>query len=110
MSSSNVLVDRDRLEESAVLCKHVAEGISCTQEQQDDGEDAPTFGLVNETLPQPVGILMGGDSSQRQASLASGLNAWASLRHQADYQVGPKVVLTGLIDFCCLDFVLAWLS
>ena len=63
--------------------------------------DAPSFGLVNETLPQPVWILMGGDSSQRQASLASGLNAWMSLRHQADYQVCPKA------DFARLDSVLA---
>lgn len=30
---------------------------------------------------------MGGDSSQRNASLASGLNAWLALRHQADIQV-----------------------
>lgn len=30
---------------------------------------------------------MGGDSPQRQASLASGLNAFMSLRHQADIQV-----------------------
>ena len=78
----------------------VAEAISCAQEQQDEGPDTPSFGLVNETLPQPVWILMGGDSSQRQASLASGLNAWMSLRHQADYQVCPKADLTGLADFC----------
>ena len=88
----------------------VAEAISCAQEQQEEGPDAPSFGLVNETLPQPVWILMGGDSSQRQASLASGLNAWMSLRHQADYQVCPKIDLTGLNDSCSSDLVLAWLS
>ncbi len=78
----------------------MAEAISCAQEQQEEGPDAPSFGLVNETLPQPVWILMGGDSSQRQASLASGLNVWMSLRHQADYQVCPMAHLTSLTDSC----------
>ena len=56
---------------------------------------------------------MGGDSSQRQASLASGLNAWAALRHQADYQVCPEAAstdLTGLPStwFCAGMARLLW--
>ena len=35
---------------------------------------------------------MGGDSPQRQASLASGLNAFMSLRNQADIQVRPELI------------------
>ena len=47
----------------------------------------PRFPGRQEINAQPVWILMGGDSPQRQASLASGLNAFMSLRHQADFQV-----------------------
>ena len=71
------------------------------QEMQKEEPELPTFPGRVETVPQRVWILVGGDSSQRQASLASGLNAFMALRHQAEIKVsiftpyqGPKIRLS----------------
>ena len=64
------------------------------QEQQSQEPELPRFPGRQETEAQPVWILMGGDSPQRQASLASGMNTFMSLRHQSDIQVRLRFIGT----------------
>jgi hypothetical protein len=53
----------------------------CAQDKTDPAE----WGALEEEPPR-VWVLLGGDSAQRQASLASGLAAWLRLRTQPDLQ------------------------
>ena len=43
----------------------------------------------DEAVPQRVWVLMGGDSPERQVSLASGLAVWLRLRTRPDLIVRP---------------------
>jgi hypothetical protein len=63
--------------------------------------ELPAFPGRTDTVPQRVWILIGGDSSQRQASLASGLNAFMALQHQADIKVGTCISLTKTDESLC---------
>lgn len=47
----------------------------------------------DEAVPQRVWVLMGGDSPERQVSLASGLAVWLRLRTRPDLIVRPLLLI-----------------
>lgn len=77
---------------------------------QKEEPELPAFPGRVDTVPQRVWILMGGDSSQRQASLASGLNAFMALRHQAEITVSICIPLTRAQDktVCSTGMMVSW--
>lgn len=84
----------DRLDEGMV--RRAVEAVKYEAERE--GRDPSEFPGDPAPLPPRVWVLFGGDSSERQSSLASGVAAWLQLRSQADLQVLDAILFSSVGD------------